>query len=70
MFSVEGTTATMLRGRPSSAIAPIASITAADPDMSIFISCIDPAGLIEMPPESKLTPLPTMPSSSPSPPPE
>ena len=70
MFSVEGTTATMSRSMPSSAIAPIASITAAPPDMSIFISCMPADGLIEMPPESKVTALPTMPSTSPDPRPE
>ena len=36
--------------------------------MSIFISCIPPTGLIEMPPVSKVTPLPTSPSVSPPPP--
>ena len=37
----------------------MASITAAPPDMSNFISCIFPAGLIEIPPVSKVTALPT-----------
>jgi hypothetical protein len=59
MFSVAGTTAVMRAGRPSAAIAPIASMTAAPPDMSNFISCIFPAGLIEIPPVSKVTALPT-----------
>ncbi len=35
--------------------------------MSIFISCMPPEGLIEMPPESKVTALPTRASSGPSP---
>ena len=65
MFSVEGTTAIRSIGSPSSAIAPTASSTAAAPDMSIFISCMPAEGLIEMPPVSKVTPLPTRPSVSP-----
>ena len=65
MFSVAGTTPMTLAGSPSSAIAPIVSITAADPDMSIFISCMPPEGLIEIPPESKVTPLPTRAVSGP-----
>ena len=68
MFSVEGMTARMLIGTSSFAIAETASRTAAAPDMSIFISCIPADGLIEMPPESKVTPLPTSPRVSPSPP--
>jgi hypothetical protein len=59
MFSVEGTTAVSVTGRPRRAIAPVASITAAPPDMSNFISCIFAEGLIEMPPVSKVTALPT-----------
>ena len=59
MFSVAGTTAVRLTGSPSWAIAPVASITAAPPDMSNFISCILAEGLIEMPPVSKVTALPT-----------
>ena len=69
MFSVEGTTATRLTGSPSSAIAATASSTAAAPDMSIFISCMPAEGLIEMPPVSKVTPLPTRPRVGPEPPP-
>ena len=69
MFSVEGTTAIRLTGRPSSAIAADASITAAAADMSYFISCIPAPGFSEMPPVSKVTPLPTKPSVGPSPPP-
>jgi hypothetical protein len=59
MFSVDGTTAVMVAGTPSSATAPIASMTAAPPDMSNFISCIFAEGLIEIPPVSKVTALPT-----------
>ena len=57
MFSVEGTTAIRSIGSPSSAIAAIASSTAAPPDMSIFISCIPAPGLSEIPPVSKVTAL-------------
>ena len=59
MFSVAGTTAVTRTGRPSAAIAPTDSITAAPPDMSNFISCILAAGLIEIPTVSKVTALPT-----------
>ena len=65
MFSVAGTTAVIVAGIPSSAIAAIASITAAPPDMSNFISCIFAEGLIEMPPVSKVTALPTKPRCGP-----
>ena len=53
-------------GSPSRAIAPVASSTAAPPDMSNFISLIFAPGLIEMPPESNVTALPTSPSSGPA----
>ena len=69
MFSVEGTTATRSTARPSSAIAATDSSTAAAPDMSNFISCIPAPGLSEMPPVSKVTPLPTRPRVGPEPPP-
>ena len=69
MFSVDGTTATRSSSSPSSAIAATASITAAPPDMSIFISCIPAEGLIEIPPLSKVTALPTRPTRGPEPPP-
>ncbi|MND06671.1 hypothetical protein D3C83_281770 [compost metagenome] len=69
MFSVEGMTATRSTASSSSAIAVTASSTAAAPDMSIFISCMPEEGLIEMPPVSKVTPLPTSPRVGPSPPP-
>ena len=68
MFSVAGTTATISAARPSSAIAATASRTAAAPDMSIFISCIEAEGFREMPPLSKVTPLPTSPRVWPPPP--
>ena len=65
MFSVAPTTPTMRTGSCSRAIASIASITAAPPDMSNFISCIVAAGLIEIPPVSNVTALPTKPSRGP-----
>ena len=46
---------TSFTGSPSRAIAPVASSTAAPPDMSNFISAIFAPGLIEMPPESNVT---------------
>ena len=64
-FSVAPTTPVTRTGRPSAAIAPTASSTAAPPDMSNFISCIFAAGLIEMPPESNVTALPTNPRCGP-----
>ena len=69
MFSVAGIAATRSSSRPSSAIAAKASITAAPPDMSIFISCMPADGLIEIPPLSKVTALPTRPIRGPPPPP-
>ena len=50
-----------MTGSPSRAIAPVASSTAAPPDMSNFISCIFAEGLIEIPPVSNVTALPTKP---------
>jgi hypothetical protein len=64
-FSVDPMTATTRAGTPSRAIAPIASSTAAPPDMSNFMFHMLAAGLIEIPPESKVTALPTSPSSGP-----
>ena len=64
-FSVAPITPATRTGSPSAAIAPTASSTAAPPDMSNFISCIFAAGLIEIPPESNVTALPTKPSSGP-----
>ncbi len=66
MFSTAGTTQSRLIGKPSSAIVAVASSAAAPPDMSIFISGIEAGGLSEMPPVSKVTPLPTIASVSPS----
>ena len=65
MFSVAPTTATIRTGSARRAIAPIASITAAPPDMSYFISSMCSPGLIEMPPLSNVTALPTKPSRGP-----
>ncbi len=64
-FSVAPTTATSLTGSRSRAIAPTASITAAPPDMSNFISDIFGPGFSEMPPLSNVTALPTKPSTGP-----
>jgi hypothetical protein len=58
-FSVHGMIAITFASNSSSAIAPIADSTAAAPDMSYFISSMRSAGLIEMPPESNVTPFPT-----------
>ena len=46
-------------GRFSLAAAITVATTAAAPDMSLVIWSIFAAGLIEMPPESKVMPLPT-----------
>ncbi len=59
MFSVAATrprTETLGLSFPS---ARMVARTAADPAMSHFIVSIPPAGLSEMPPESKVSPLPT-----------
>ena len=66
-FSVAGirpTTLTFGLSRPSISKQPS---TAAAPDMSNFISSMFWAGLMEMPPESKVTPLPTSPTGAASP---
>ena len=63
MFSVVGTMPMTLIGALSSAMARIAPITAAPPAMSSFIRSMPSAGLIEMPPVSKVMPLPTRPST-------
>ena len=65
MFSVDGTTASTSTGRPRAATRPAPSITAAPPHMSIFMSSMPLEGLMEMPPLSKVTALPTSPSTSP-----
>ena len=59
MFSVAPTTPSTRTGAPSSASAPIASITAAPPHMSNFISIIRAAGFRARPPVSNVTALPT-----------
>ena len=64
-FSVAPTTATSRTGSCSRAIAATASITAAPPDMSNFISAIFGPGFSEMPPLSNVTALPTKPSVGP-----
>ena len=61
MFSVVGTTPTTRIGALSSAMARMAQTTAAPPAMSSFIRSMPSAGLIEMPPVSKVMPLPTRP---------
>src|SRR5207253_453072 len=61
MFSVVGTTPMTLIGALSVAIARIAQTTAAPPAMSSFIRSMPSAGLMEMPPVSKVMPLPTRP---------
>ena len=57
-FSVAPTRPITRTGAWSSASAQTASITAAPPHMSNFISCIPAAGLSEIPPESNVTALP------------
>ena len=59
MFSVAGMTATTLSGNFISATAFIVPSTLAAPDMSNFISSISRPGFNEMPPLSKVMPLPT-----------
>jgi len=59
IFSVAGTRPTILTGSFKSAAALIAASTAAPPAMSVFISSIFSAGLMEIPPLSNVRPLPT-----------
>ena len=59
MFSAVGIQPVTLIGSFSAAMACTAAMTAAAPLMSDFISCMFAAGLIEMPPVSNVTPLPT-----------
>jgi hypothetical protein len=54
-----GTTPIRLIGRPIRTAASMAPKTLAPPAMSYFISSISAAGLMEMPPASKVRPLPT-----------
>ena len=58
-FSVAGTIAMTFTFGFSWAMAPMAAITEAAPDISLFISPIWSDGFIEIPPESKVMPLPT-----------
>ena len=64
-FSVAPTTAITSSGSSRRAIAPTPSSTLAAPDMSNFISDIFAEGFSEIPPLSKVTPLPTRPSTGP-----
>ena len=59
MFSVVGMRPTRLIGSPICATALKVPSTLAAPHMSYFISSISAAGLSEMPPVSKVMPLPT-----------
>ncbi len=61
MFSTVGTNAVTGRAGLSAAIACIAPNTAAPPAMSYFIRSMLAEGLIETPPVSKVTALPTRP---------
>ena len=59
MFSVAAITAIALWRSLRDAISSMAARTAAAPAMSPFIKCMSLASLIEMPPVSKVMPLPT-----------
>ena len=59
MFSVVGTNPMTLVGTPAARSTDIAPMTAAAPDMSVFIVSMPSAGLSDRPPESKVMPLPT-----------
>jgi len=59
MFSAIGTQASTSIASLSSAMAAMVAMTAAAPPMSDFMSSMWAAGLIEMPPESKVMPFPT-----------
>ena len=59
MFSQLGISPTTLMAGFNSASARNTPSTLAAPAMSNFISSISPAGLMEMPPVSKVMPLPT-----------
>ena len=69
MFSVAGTMAVALIGASRRARAAMAAMTAAPPLMSCFIEIMLAEGLSEMPPVSKVMPLPISPSPGSSPPP-
>ena len=66
MFSTQAATAWITRPGSSCATVAAASSTAIAPFLSIFISSMPSAGLIEIPPVSKQTPLPTMARRRPS----
>ena len=68
MFSVVGTHMVTSIFGFSRAIAPMAAITAAAPDMSPFMCSMPAAGLIEMPPVSNVIPFPTYPRCEAPPP--
>ena len=59
IFSAQASAPTTLIGRRASHNAFRVPSTAAEPPISNFISSIAAPGLIEIPPESKVTPLPT-----------
>ncbi len=61
MFSAEQTTEMTLTAGLRRAMACMAPIMAAAPAMSYFIFSMPSAGLMEMPPVSKVMPLPTRP---------
>ena len=65
MFSTSGTYPVTRVFTPRSASVDIAAITAAPPDMSVFIVSMPPAVLSDRPPESNTTPLPTSASALP-----
>lgn len=58
-FSVNGVSATTRTGRRSALAARTQASAVAAPIMSYFISPMDGAGLMEMPPESNVMPFPT-----------
>ena len=66
MFSTDGMTPITLPGAPVLAMAWKAPSTAAPPHMSYFILSMFSAGLIEMPPVSNVTALPTSASTGPT----
>ena len=66
MFSAAQTMAMTLTAGLSWAMARMAPIMAAPPAMSYFIFSMLSAGLMEMPPVSKVMPLPTRPRTGPS----
>ena len=59
MFSARASHPLTRTGRPSRAAATTVASTAAAPAMSLFISSMPAAVLMDRPPESKVMPLPT-----------